>query len=431
LTTYALPGAIPTVRVHGTYVAPDGTPLAGSVTFTGPGLLTFADSDLFIAGPVVAKLDANGRFEVTLPATDYAGMNPNGWSWTVKENLTGVTGSRTYALLVTSAMGEIDLADVAPADPATPNYVPVEGLSAYDIAVSNGFTGTEAEWLDTLVGPAGSVDTVNGKPGPDVSLSATDVGAVPAGANLSASGVAGTSRTFSLQTNGVNRWQLQADSAAESGGAAGSNFRLLAQTDAGAAGPTVLYANRATGGLGVGTTSLVTGAGLTVAGATALRDVASAPATPSGASVVYSLGGKAYVKLPDGTVAALADNRLLMDWTPLASLGSYASGSSAASDAPRMRKLVVCGTEVWEFEGTVTVASISGGITVTVFTFSSSTNYVSTVTRGYETYSNGFYPGRVSFATNGTITVGLPTEAGSGSRNISLWGVRITSPKTF
>jgi hypothetical protein len=31
-----------------------------------------------------------------------------------------------------------------------------DGLSAYQVAVINGFAGTEAEWLDSLVGPAGS-----------------------------------------------------------------------------------------------------------------------------------------------------------------------------------------------------------------------------------------------------------------------------------
>lgn len=30
-----------------------------------------------------------------------------------------------------------------------------EGLSAYEVAVLNGFTGTEQEWLDSLVGPEG------------------------------------------------------------------------------------------------------------------------------------------------------------------------------------------------------------------------------------------------------------------------------------
>jgi hypothetical protein len=32
----------------------------------------------------------------------------------------------------------------------------VQGLSAYHVAVTNGFNGTEAEWLDSLRGPTGT-----------------------------------------------------------------------------------------------------------------------------------------------------------------------------------------------------------------------------------------------------------------------------------
>lgn len=125
--TTPLPAEIPTVRVHGQYRGPDGRALAGTITFTAPGLLTFPASDLFIGGPVVATLDESGAFSVTLPATDAPQMNPNGWAWAVKENLAGIIGSRSFALLLPKAVSDIDLADVAPADPTTPNYVPVPG----------------------------------------------------------------------------------------------------------------------------------------------------------------------------------------------------------------------------------------------------------------------------------------------------------------
>ncbi|MFJ8955621.1 right-handed parallel beta-helix repeat-containing protein [Streptomyces sp. NPDC102381] len=132
----SIPVEIPTIRVTATYVGPDGRPLKGTITFTGPSLLTFAESDLFIAGPVAVSLDESGRIVdadgnvgVHLPATDSPNMNPTGWAYTVKENLTGVSGARTYSMLLPAATpgGSIDLADVAPADPTTPNYVPVPG----------------------------------------------------------------------------------------------------------------------------------------------------------------------------------------------------------------------------------------------------------------------------------------------------------------
>ncbi len=39
---------------------------------------------------------------------------------------------------------------------ASGSYNGADGKSAYEIAVANGFTGTEAEWLASLVGPAGA-----------------------------------------------------------------------------------------------------------------------------------------------------------------------------------------------------------------------------------------------------------------------------------
>lgn len=40
----------------------------------------------------------------------------------------------------------------------------VAGASAYDIAVENGFVGTEEEWLESLVGPQG-IQGIQGPPG--------------------------------------------------------------------------------------------------------------------------------------------------------------------------------------------------------------------------------------------------------------------------
>ncbi|MFD3904131.1 collagen-like protein [Streptomyces sp. CB04723] len=160
----AIPNEIPTVRVTGTYVGWDGRALKGTVTFTGPGLVTFPESDLFIAGPVVATLDelgrivdANGNVGIRLPATDSPDMNPSAWTYTVKENLTGVSGARTYSMVLPkdTLNNAVDLADIAPADPSTPNYVAVPGPSAYEVAVANGYSGTEAEWVASLEGPQG------------------------------------------------------------------------------------------------------------------------------------------------------------------------------------------------------------------------------------------------------------------------------------
>ncbi|WP_234336067.1 right-handed parallel beta-helix repeat-containing protein [Streptomyces sp. NRRL S-920] len=181
----ALPASIPTVTVHGTYLGPDGRPLAGTVTFNAPSMLTFPASDVFIAGPVVAPLDENGRFSVRLPATDAPDMQPSGWAYLVKENLSGVIGGRTFNVVLPKSLADVDLADIVTADPTTPHFVPVPGLSAYQVALENGYQGTEAEWVASLKGAKGdpgngSVDSVNGYLGPQIILKPADVGALAA-----------------------------------------------------------------------------------------------------------------------------------------------------------------------------------------------------------------------------------------------------------
>ena len=48
-----------------------------------------------------------------------------------------------------------------PGEPGAPGAPGEPGLSAYDLAVQAGFVGTESDWLASLVGPAG----VPGEPG--------------------------------------------------------------------------------------------------------------------------------------------------------------------------------------------------------------------------------------------------------------------------
>lgn len=59
------------------------------------------------------------------------------------------------------------------------------GLTVTLPSVANGFVGTEAEWLDSLGGGGGAVDSVNDQTG-EVVLTATDVGAQPVDSDLSA-----------------------------------------------------------------------------------------------------------------------------------------------------------------------------------------------------------------------------------------------------
>ncbi|MFG7941179.1 hypothetical protein [Streptomyces cacaoi] len=215
-----LPDSIPTVTVRARYLSPAGKPLSGSVTFRAPSQLTFPAADVILGGPVVAQLDAQGEIAATLPATDAPDMIPDGWSYTVTEALSGIPAGRSYQVLLPAETPEVDLAEIAPTDPTKPNYVAVRGDSAYEVAVAEGFEGTAADWLDSLVGPRGPqgetgprgetgpqgergeegpagppgadgrVQSVNGHAAAEITLAAADVGALAADAAGAPGGVA-------------------------------------------------------------------------------------------------------------------------------------------------------------------------------------------------------------------------------------------------
>lgn len=120
---------------------------------------------------------------------------------------------------------------------------------------------------------------------------------------------------------------------------------------------------------------------------------------------------------------------LLMDWTPLTSIGSFASGFSAsASPPPRMRKVSEKGTEVWEFEGriAITSGSLPAATTTTAYTFNS--GYRPANGRLFAGHNSSHYATRVTFASSGALTLSVPTEAGSAVTNAWIEGMRITNP---
>lgn len=74
-----------------------------------------------------------------------------------KKNKTIKVVNRRENIRLTHTKGEnIRLEHTGKTGPASTIPGP-EGLSAYDVAVEEGFTGTEQEWLDSLVGPQGPV----------------------------------------------------------------------------------------------------------------------------------------------------------------------------------------------------------------------------------------------------------------------------------
>ncbi|WP_159043035.1 MULTISPECIES: hypothetical protein [unclassified Streptomyces] len=117
------------MTVRGRFLAPNGVPLSGAIVFRAPAQLTFPRADVILGGPVTVQLDAQGGFEVTLPATDAPDMDPSGWAYIVTEQLAGIPVGRSYNVVLPRAQPEVDLADIAPTDPSKPNYVGVPGAT--------------------------------------------------------------------------------------------------------------------------------------------------------------------------------------------------------------------------------------------------------------------------------------------------------------
>jgi len=266
-----LPEGIPTVTVTGRYLFPDGRPLSGQVVWRAPALITFADHDVILGGPVTVPLDEQGAFTVELPATDAPGMNPAGWSYTVAEQFASVPQNRTYQVLLPADTPTVDIADIAPTDPTTPTYVAVRGDSAYEVAVAQGFVGTVDEWLASLVGPRGEqgppgvVQSVNGYSEAAVTLTATDVGAVATTEKGAAGGVATLDSTGKVPAE-----QLPASSG---GGVQSVN----GQTPDGSGNVTITAADVGA----VATTALGAASGVATLGTDGLLTAAQRPPAPN------------------------------------------------------------------------------------------------------------------------------------------------------
>jgi hypothetical protein len=116
-----------------------------------------------------------------------------------------------------------------------------------------------------------------------------------------------------------------------------------------------------------------------------------------------------------------------MEWTSLASLGAYASGFSAGNPAPRMRKIMMAGTEMWQYEGKINASGLAPATLTTAFTFNAGFRPGSE--RGFMTYatSAGFYAMFLAIQPTGLLRVGVPTASG-GAASASLDGVWITNP---
>ncbi|WP_218638907.1 collagen-like triple helix repeat-containing protein [Streptomyces acidiscabies] len=278
------------MTVRGRFLSPDGRPLSGSIVFRAPAQLTFPQSDVILGGPVTVPLDAQGAFEVTLPATDAPDMDPSGWAYIVAEQLIGIPAGRSYNILLPRAQPEVDLADIAPTDPSKPNYVGVPGPTGP--AGPAGPKGDAGPTGNTgATGPTGTpgvVQSVNGKSAAEVVLAAADVGAL-----ANNGGYSRMDGTLHVVYAGTGADVFKASDAAQSKyTAVNKSAELVTNAPA-------TFSDARIGG---GVATFGGGAG----GVLAFANAATVPTTNPVGAVLYAEGGTLKVRQADGTVFTVA-----------------------------------------------------------------------------------------------------------------------------
>ncbi|WP_405927908.1 glycerophosphodiester phosphodiesterase [Streptomyces griseus] len=202
----SMPPGIATVTLTGRYLRPDGTPLTGTVTIAAPSLVTLPGADTISAGAATVTLDNTGAFSVLLISTDQMDMQPTDWAYQITEKFQDIA-SRSYAIRLPADVPVVSIADIAPSDPSTGQYILVPGPTGpAGKSILTG-TGTPSPLLGAdgdmfvdktpgnvlLYGPkasgawpaegvalggGGLISSVNGQTGA-VALTAPDVGALP------------------------------------------------------------------------------------------------------------------------------------------------------------------------------------------------------------------------------------------------------------
>lgn len=154
-----LTSVLSTVTVGGQYVDLTGSPIAGQVKFTPRSIIVDAFyNQIIVNRTVTVDLDATGSFTVVLPATDDPDTSPVSFTYKVEE---AFTGGRTYDISLPAAAPTINLADVAPAVPATgteaSTYVLLATFTALETRVTAVETTTTA--VNTAAVAAGTANT--------------------------------------------------------------------------------------------------------------------------------------------------------------------------------------------------------------------------------------------------------------------------------
>jgi hypothetical protein len=226
----SFPAGVQTVTVTYDCRHPDGSHFRGRIVFAPePASVTSAAHDVIVLGDVSVKPDpTTGLVVVTLLATDAEGFTPTGWTYRVYEKWQDAH-RRDYPISLPAAIPAVNLADIAPTDPAEGEYVIVRGPQGIQ-----GIQGLKGD-PGTPGSGGGAVDSVNAQTGVVV-LDAADVGADPAGSATTARTAAITAAATDATTK-ANAAQAAAISAAATdattkAGTAQANAITASATDA-------------------------------------------------------------------------------------------------------------------------------------------------------------------------------------------------------
>ena len=133
--------------ITGRFIDVSGLPVQGMVHFTpSPAALLNASQDVIVVSKrITATLDADGAFEITVPATDDPDVNPTGWTYEVFEDF---AGGRKYS--INAPQNEVvDLADISPVPNNAGNAIVVGPPGPKGDKGDTG-TGNTALWLPAI-----------------------------------------------------------------------------------------------------------------------------------------------------------------------------------------------------------------------------------------------------------------------------------------
>lgn len=113
-------------RVEGTYLQPDGFPVAGNVRFIPSSVVLDSVGRVVVnAAPIEVVLDGVGQFAVDLCCTDVTGTTPSGWTWLLTELFPGgrgMLGDPVAFELPSASAGVVDIADLLPVETVAEVY---------------------------------------------------------------------------------------------------------------------------------------------------------------------------------------------------------------------------------------------------------------------------------------------------------------------